>query len=87
MYAIRSYYVHLCTSADGTRLAYATTGEGYPLVRAGHWLTHLDFDWHSPIWRPILLELGKNFRVTRYDQRVITSYSIHYTKLYEASAP
>jgi len=76
--------IHLCTSADRTRLAYATTGEGYPLVRAGHWLTHLDFDWHSPIWRPILLELGKNFRVTRYDQRgnglsdwVVNDFSLH----------
>ena len=53
----------------GTRIAFATTGSGYPLVRAGHWLTHLEHDWHSPIWRPFLDELGRVFRVTRYDQR------------------
>ncbi len=61
--------VRFCTSKDGTRLALATTGEGFPLVRAGHWLTHLEHDWHSPVWRPFLDELGRGFRVSRYDQR------------------
>ena len=41
--------VKFCRSLDGTQLAYATTGSGYPLVRAGHWLTHLEYDWHSPV--------------------------------------
>ena len=58
-----------CQSRDGTQIAFATTGSGYPLVRAGHWLTHLEYDWHSPVWRPFLNELGKSFEVTRYDQR------------------
>jgi pimeloyl-ACP methyl ester carboxylesterase len=40
-----------------------------PLVRVGHWLSHLEHDWHSPIWRPFLSELGKSFTVVRYDQR------------------
>lgn len=61
--------VKFCTSRDGTQLAFATTGNGYPLVRAGHWLTHLEHDWHSPVWRPFLDVLGKYFQVTRYDQR------------------
>ena len=62
-------HVSFCNSQDGVRLAYATTGSGYPLMRVGHWLTHLEHDWHSPIWRPFLEELGKEFKVTRYDQR------------------
>ena len=61
--------VRFCASADGTRIAFATTGAGTPLVRAGHWLTHLEHDWHSPIWRPFLDALGRRFAVTRYDQR------------------
>lgn len=61
--------VRFCTSRDGTRIAWASTGSGYPLVRACHWLTHLEHDWHSPLWRPILDEFGRDFRVTRYDQR------------------
>jgi DNA-binding winged helix-turn-helix (wHTH) protein/pimeloyl-ACP methyl ester carboxylesterase len=61
--------VRYCTSSDGTRVAYATTGTGPALVRTGHWLTHLEHDWQSPLWRPILDELGGMFTVTRYDQR------------------
>ena len=61
--------IHFCKSSNGARIAYATTGSGIPLVRTGHWLTHLEHDWHSPIWRPFLNELGKRFEVVRYDQR------------------
>lgn len=61
--------VAFCRSADGTQIAYATSGEGYPLVKAGHWLTHLEHDWHSPIWRPFLDRLNTHCRVVRYDQR------------------
>ena len=64
-----SQKVRFCTSRDGTQIAYATTGTGPPLVRAGHWLTHLEHDWHSPVWRPLLDKLGRSFAVTRYDQR------------------
>lgn len=58
-----------CRSADGTRIAYATSGQGTPLVKAGHWLTHLEQDWHSPIWQPMLDRLGRSFQLVRYDQR------------------
>ncbi len=61
--------VRFSRSNDGTRLAFATTGSGYPFVRVGHWLTHLEHDWRSPLWRPFLIELGKSFEVIRYDQR------------------
>ena len=61
--------IAFCHSADGTRIAYATSGGGYPLVKAGHWLTHLEHDWRSPIWRPLLDRLNAKFQVIRYDQR------------------
>ncbi|MGF1629749.1 MAG: alpha/beta fold hydrolase [Kiloniellaceae bacterium] len=61
--------VRFCHEPDGTRIAFATFGAGPPLVRVGHWMTHLEHDWHSPIWRPFLDELGKSFTVVRYDQR------------------
>lgn len=61
--------VRFCRSADGTRIAYGLSGTGPPLLRAGHWLTHLDHDWHSPIWRPFLDALGRFATVVRYDQR------------------
>lgn len=62
-------HVKFCHSRDGTRIAYATTGSGHALVKAGHWLTHLEYDWRSPLWRPFLNELNGHMRVTRYDQR------------------
>ena len=43
--------VRFCTAGDGVRLAYAVHGSGPPIVRAATWLTHLDFDWESPVWR------------------------------------
>ncbi|MGE0804758.1 MAG: alpha/beta fold hydrolase [Burkholderiaceae bacterium] len=63
--------IAFCRSADGTQIAYASSGDAnaYPLVKAGHWLTHLEHDWNSPIWRPMLDELDQRFRVVRYDQR------------------
>jgi pimeloyl-ACP methyl ester carboxylesterase/DNA-binding winged helix-turn-helix (wHTH) protein len=61
--------IAFCRSADGTRIAYATSGAGTPLVRAGHWLTHLEHDWNSPVWQPQLERLGRSFRLVRYDQR------------------
>jgi pimeloyl-ACP methyl ester carboxylesterase len=61
--------IRFCRAPDGTRIAFATTGSGYPLLRAGHWLTHLEHDWNSPVWRPFLDRMGQDFEVTRYDQR------------------
>jgi pimeloyl-ACP methyl ester carboxylesterase len=62
-------HVKFCNSRDGTRIAYANTGSGHPLVKAGHWLTYLEYDWRGPLWRPFLNELNGHVRVTRYDQR------------------
>lgn len=61
--------VRFCRSADGTRLAYAVHGSGPPLLLASCWLSHLEFDWRSPVWRHFLLELGRVATVVRYDER------------------
>jgi DNA-binding winged helix-turn-helix (wHTH) protein/pimeloyl-ACP methyl ester carboxylesterase len=58
-----------CTTPDGVRLAYATTGNGPPLVKASNWLTHLDFEWGSPIWRHWYDVLSRHHRLIRYDER------------------
>lgn len=62
-------HIAFCRSPDGTRIAYARSGRGYPIVKAGHWLTHLEHDWNSPIWRPLLEKLSASFELIRYDQR------------------
>ena len=61
--------IRFCTSRDGTRLAYATIGTGPPLVKAANWLSHLDYDWESPVWRHWLFELSRRFHLVRYDER------------------
>ena len=61
--------IRFCTSADGTRIAYATAGQGPPLVKAANWLSHLEFDWQSPVWRHWLEELARDHLLVRYDER------------------
>jgi pimeloyl-ACP methyl ester carboxylesterase len=61
--------IRFCTGDDGTRIAYAESGEGPPLVKAANWLTHLEFDWNSPVWRHWLDELSRRHRLIRYDER------------------
>jgi TolB-like protein/DNA-binding SARP family transcriptional activator/pimeloyl-ACP methyl ester carboxylesterase len=61
--------IHFCTAADGVRIAYATTGSGPALVKAANWLSHLEHDWRSPVWRHLLQELGRDYQLVRYDQR------------------
>jgi hypothetical protein len=41
--------VRFCTTPDRVRLAYAAHGQGLPLVKAATWMTHLEFDWQSPV--------------------------------------
>src|SRR2546426_4045513 len=61
--------IRFCTTADGVRIAYATVGEGPPLVQAANWLNHLEFDWHSPIWTHLIQEFARDHFLVRYDYR------------------
>lgn len=61
--------IRFCVTQDSVSIAYATTGAGYPLVKAANWLNHLDFEWDSPVWRHLLRELGKHHSIIRYDER------------------
>jgi pimeloyl-ACP methyl ester carboxylesterase len=61
--------IRFCTTSDGVRLAFAVHGSGPVLVKAANWLTHLEFDWDSPVWRHWLDALGAGHTVVRYDER------------------
>jgi pimeloyl-ACP methyl ester carboxylesterase/DNA-binding CsgD family transcriptional regulator len=54
---------------DGTRLAYAHHGSGPPLIVVSCWLSHLQHDWESPVWRHFHEELGVFTTLVRYDER------------------
>jgi pimeloyl-ACP methyl ester carboxylesterase/DNA-binding CsgD family transcriptional regulator len=58
-----------CTAPDGMGLAYAIEGDGPPLVKAANWLTHLDYDRQSPVWRHWVRELSRGRTLIRYDER------------------
>ena len=61
--------IRLCLAPDGVRLAYAVSGHGPPLVKVANWLSHLDHDWRSPVWRHWMRELSIGHTFIRYDER------------------
>jgi pimeloyl-ACP methyl ester carboxylesterase/DNA-binding CsgD family transcriptional regulator len=62
----RVYFTH---SFDGTRIAYAVSGTGPPLVKVATFMSHLVYDWESPIWQHWLEELNRSHTLIRYDER------------------
>ena len=56
-------------TSDRVKLAWTETGTGPVLVKASNWLTHLEYDWESPIWSHWLRFFGERFRFVRYDER------------------
>jgi pimeloyl-ACP methyl ester carboxylesterase/DNA-binding CsgD family transcriptional regulator len=71
--------IRFARNADGVRLAYAESGPGVPrgegrsgglpIVKAANWLSHLEFDWQSPVWRHWFSFLSSRNRLIRYDTR------------------
>lgn len=61
--------MRFCRAPDDVRIAYAVHGSGPPLVVATCWLSHLQHDWQSPVWRHFLADLGEIATVVRYDER------------------
>ncbi|HEX6125152.1 MAG TPA: alpha/beta fold hydrolase [Pyrinomonadaceae bacterium] len=54
---------------DGLKLAWAETGAGPVLIKAANWMTHLDYELESPVWRHWIRFFGEHFRYIRYDER------------------
>ncbi len=61
--------IKYCRAPDGVRLAYAISGTGPPLVKAGNWMNHLEYDWESPIWSHVFRGLSQEHMLVRYDAR------------------
>ena len=67
--SIARQHVRFCASRDGTQIAFATSGNGPPLVRAAHWLSHLNLEGQCPLWGPWLSVLARRHTLVRYDGR------------------
>ena len=61
--------IRFCTGHDGTSIAYAKSGRGSPIVKAANWLSHLEFDWESPVWSHMMNALSQDHTLLRYDER------------------
>lgn len=61
--------IRFCASQDGTQIAYAKIGQGPLILKAPNWLSHLDYEWRSPIWKPLLSGFAERFELLRFDQR------------------
>jgi pimeloyl-ACP methyl ester carboxylesterase/DNA-binding CsgD family transcriptional regulator len=55
---------------DGVQLAWAEAGVGGPtLIKAANWMTHLEYEWESPVWRHWIRFFSDNFHFIRHDER------------------
>jgi len=62
-------HIHYVTASDGTRLAWAESGAGPVLVKAANRLTHLEYEWESPVWKHWMQFFSAHFRFVRHDER------------------
>ncbi|MEX0785670.1 MAG: adenylate/guanylate cyclase domain-containing protein [Dehalococcoidia bacterium] len=61
--------IGFCTTADGVRIAYATIGEGPPMVYVAGWPGHLSAEWEKRHSRELLEDLAQGVTLIRYDMR------------------
>lgn len=61
--------IRFCRTADGVNIPVASVGKGAVLLKTANWLNHLEYDWGSPIFAPLLARLGSRFELVRYDGR------------------
>jgi len=61
--------IRFCTTSDGVRIAYATVGEGPPLVYVCGWPGHLELEWQKPFVRDFIEALAQGSTLIRYDMR------------------
>ena len=58
-----------CAAKDGTKIAYALSGDGFPLVKAPNWITNLETDRSNPSYRHWIAECSRSNRFIRSDMR------------------
>ena len=69
--SLLTHQVRFAHLPSGAHIAWARSGclGGPVLLRAGHWMTHVEQDLRSPLWRPLIERLGRTFELVRYDER------------------
>lgn len=62
-------HIRYVEASDGTRLAWAESGQGPVVVKAANWLTHLEYEWESPVWKHWIQFFSEHCRFVRSDER------------------
>lgn len=64
-------HIGFATTKDGVRIAYATTGEGHPVIQVLGWATHIEQGIGSPLYDPqdLIGMSSRNHLFVRYDGR------------------
>jgi pimeloyl-ACP methyl ester carboxylesterase/DNA-binding CsgD family transcriptional regulator len=61
--------INFANSPDGVSIAYTICGQGPVMVKAANWLSHIEYDLHSPVWKHWHTDLSKHTTLVRYDER------------------
>lgn len=61
--------IHYLRTSDDVRLAWSDSGSGPVVAKASNWLTHLEQDLDSPVWRHWIRFFSAHFRFVRFDER------------------
>lgn len=69
MAAVNHQDIQFCLSDNNVHIAYSRTGHGPPIVKAGNWMNHLEYDFESPVWSHLLHWLATDRELIRYDAR------------------
>ena len=61
--------IKYCLSYDKTTIAYAKFGKGNIILKAPNFMTSLEHDWRSPIWKHFFKFFANEGTFVRFDQR------------------
>lgn len=61
--------IRFLRTSDDVSIAYSVSGSGPALLKAANWLSHLEYDHESPIWRHWWRDLSARYTLVRYDER------------------
>ncbi len=64
-----SQKIRYLRTRDGVQVAWAEAGSGPVMIKAANWMTHLEYEWESPVWRHWIRFFSSNFRFIRHDER------------------
>jgi len=60
--------IQFCKTGEGAHIAYATIGQGLPLIWPAYWVSHLEEEWKHPFFRAFFRRLAVNHTIVKYDK-------------------